>query len=139
MKNTVQVGKSPCRDKRDELADKLAKEASGKTDLPISHNRVLKSVIKRDLENTSVETWQREWDTTTKGRTTKDYFPNVAERLHTKIHLTQKFTMVTGHGNIESYLHRLKSSTHQTAHAETTIKQNTYYWNAQKYMKTENA
>jgi len=94
---------------RNELADKLAKEASGKTDLPISYNRVPKSVIKRDLENTSVETWQREWGTTTKGRITKDYFPKVAERLHTKIHLTQNFTtMVTGHGNIKSYLHRFK-------------------------------
>ena len=83
-----------------ELADKLAKEASGKTDLPISYNRVPKSVIKRYLEKVSVETWQREWDTTTKGRITKDYFPKVAERLHTKIHLTQNFTtMVTGHGN----------------------------------------
>jgi hypothetical protein len=91
-----------------ELADKLAKEASGKTDLPISYNRVPKSVIKRDLENTSVETWQGECDTTTKGKITTDYFPKVAERLHTKIHLTQNFTMVTGHGNIISYLHRFK-------------------------------
>jgi ribonuclease HI len=38
-----------------ELADKLAKEASGKTYLPISYNRVPKSVTKRELENTSVE------------------------------------------------------------------------------------
>jgi hypothetical protein len=37
------------------LVDKLAKKASSKTDLPISYNRVPKSVIKRDLENTSVE------------------------------------------------------------------------------------
>jgi len=56
-----------------------------------------------------VETWQREWDTTTKGRITKDYYPKVAERLHKKIHLTQNFTtMVTVHGNIKSYLHRFK-------------------------------
>ena len=50
-----------------ELADKLAKEVSGKTDIPISYNRILKSVIKRDLEDTSVEIWQREWETTNKG------------------------------------------------------------------------
>jgi len=92
-----------------ELADKLAKQALGKTDLLISYNRVPKSVIKRDLEDTSVETWQREWDKTTKGRITKDYFPKVSERLHTKLHLTQNFTtIVTGHGNIKSYLHRFK-------------------------------
>jgi hypothetical protein len=46
---------------------------------------------------------------TTKGRRTKDYFPKVAERLHTKIHLTQNFTtMVTGQGNIKSYLYSFK-------------------------------
>ena len=62
-----------------------------------------------DLENTSVETLQREWDTTTKGRITKDYFPKVEKRLHTKIYLTQNLTtMVTGNGNIKSYLHRFK-------------------------------
>jgi hypothetical protein len=92
-----------------ELADKFVKEASGKTDIPISYNRIPKSIIKRDLEDTSVEIWQREWDTTNKGRITKYYFPKVAERLHTKIHLTQNFTtMVTGHGNIKSYLYRFK-------------------------------
>jgi hypothetical protein len=92
-----------------ELTDKRAKEASGKTDLLISYNRVPKSVIKRDLEKSSMEIWQREWDTKTKGRITKDYFPKVAERLNPKIQLTQKFTtMVTGNGNIKSYLYRFK-------------------------------
>ena len=47
-----------------ELADKLAKEASGKTAIPISYNRVPKSAIKRDLEGISMEDWQREWETT---------------------------------------------------------------------------
>jgi hypothetical protein len=56
-----------------------------------------------------VKTWQREWDTTDNATITKDYFPLVAERLHTKIHITQNFTtMVTGHGNIKSYLYRFK-------------------------------
>jgi hypothetical protein len=56
-----------------------------------------------------MEICQREWDTTTKGRITKEYFRKVAERLHTKIHLTQNFTtMATGHGNIKSYLYRFK-------------------------------
>ena len=75
-----------------ELADKLAKEASGKRGMPISYNRIPKSVIKKDLEDTSMEIWQREWGTTNKRRITKDYFPKVAERLHAKIHLTQNFT-----------------------------------------------
>ena len=92
-----------------ELADKLAKEASGKREIHISYNRISKSIIKRDLEDTSMEIWQREWDITNKGRITKDYFPKVAERLHAKIHLTQNFTtMITGHGNIKAYLYGFK-------------------------------
>ena len=47
-----------------ELADKLAKEASGNTELPISYNIVPKSAIKKDLEGISLENWQRVWDKT---------------------------------------------------------------------------
>ena len=56
-----------------------------------------------------METWQREWDTTTKGSTTKEYFPNVEERLKMKLNLTQNFTtIVTGNGKTKAYLHRFK-------------------------------
>jgi hypothetical protein len=60
-----------------------------------------------ELGGISVEKWQKEWDQTTKGAITKEYFPVVAERLKMKINITQNFTnMVTGHGNMTSYLHR---------------------------------
>jgi hypothetical protein len=92
-----------------ELADRLAKEASGNIAIPISYNRLPRSAIKRDVEEASKEIWQREWEATNKGRTTKEYFPKVAERLQRKINLTQNFTtLVTGHGNLKSYLHRFK-------------------------------
>jgi len=55
-----------------ELADKLAKEASSKIENPISYNRIPKNVIKRDLEYNSRETWQKEWETTNKGTTKKN-------------------------------------------------------------------
>ena len=59
----------------------------------------------------SVEKWKRERDKTTKGAITKEYFPVVTERLKMKININQNFTtMVTGHGNIISYLHRFKIS-----------------------------
>jgi hypothetical protein len=49
------------------------------------------------------------WPQTTKGQTTKEYFPIVADRLNMKINITHNFTtMVTGHGNVRSYLHRFK-------------------------------
>jgi len=92
-----------------ELADKIAKEASSKIEIPISYNRVPKSVIKRDLEDNSRETWQKEWETTNKGTITKEYFPTVEKRPKMKINLTQHLTtLVTGHGNIKSYLHRFR-------------------------------
>jgi hypothetical protein len=48
-------------------------------------------------------------DTNNKGSTTKEYFPNVEERLKMKINLTQNFTaIVTGYGKIKTYLHRFK-------------------------------
>jgi len=44
-----------------------------------------------------------------KGCTTKEYFSTVAERLQTKINFTRNLrTIVTGHGNISSYLHRFR-------------------------------
>jgi len=93
-----------------ELADKLAKEASSKIEIPISYNRVPKSVIKRDLEDNSRETWQKEWETTNKGTTTKQYLPTVLERLKMKIILTQKLmNLVTGNGNTKSHLHRFRT------------------------------
>jgi len=53
--------------------------------------------------------WQIEWDHKTKGVTTKLYFPKVADRLKLKISVTPNLTMmVTGHGNIKSYLYKHK-------------------------------
>ena len=92
-----------------EITDARAKEAATNKDITECFKKVPKSVVKSELEGISVEKWQREWDQTTKGRTTKEYFPVVAERLKMKINTTQNFTsMVTGHGNIRSYLHRFK-------------------------------
>jgi hypothetical protein len=52
---------------------------------------------------------QRDWTQITKGSITKEYFPNVEERLKMKINLTQNFTaIVTGHGKTKAYLHRFK-------------------------------
>jgi len=56
-----------------------------------------------------VKKWQTEWTKSTKGKITKDFFPDVKERLNMNINLTPYFTaMVTGHGKTNSYLHRFK-------------------------------
>jgi len=85
-----------------ELADTLAKEAATNADLTESYKKVPKSVV------VSVETWQWEWDLT-RGEITKEYFPVVADRLNTSINITPNLTtIVTGQGNIRSYLHRFE-------------------------------
>jgi hypothetical protein len=66
---------------------------------PESYNKIPKSVVMKDLEEESVTKWQRKWSQTTKGKNTKEYFPDVAERLKMKLQLTQNFTaIVRGHG-----------------------------------------
>jgi len=92
-----------------ELADTLAKKTAKNESLTEEYNRIPKSVVTRELEEESVRKWQRNWTQTTKGSTTKEYFPSVEERLKMKLNLTQKFTaIVTGHGKTKAYLHRFK-------------------------------
>jgi hypothetical protein len=65
--------------------------------------------VKRELESISVDKWQRDWEQTIKGTITKDYLPKVTERLKMNISTNQSLTtMMTGHGNIKTYLHRFK-------------------------------
>jgi hypothetical protein len=95
--------------KGNELADILAKEAATNVDIIECYKKVPVSVVLSELGVISVEKWQREWDQMTNGAITGEYFPVVTERLQMNINSTQYFTtMVTGHGNIRSYLHRFK-------------------------------
>jgi len=95
--------------KGNELADTLAKKAAKDETMIESYKRIPKSVVARELEEESIRQWQREWTQTTKGRMTKDFFPDVAERLKMEINLTQNLTaIVTGHGETRAYLQRLK-------------------------------
>jgi len=72
-----------------ELADTLAKKAAKNESLTVEYNRISKSVVTRELEEERVRKWQTNWTQTTKGNTTKEYFPNVGERLKMKLNLTQ--------------------------------------------------
>ena len=75
-----------------ELAETLAKETATNLDIAECYNRVPKIVVKRELEDKSVDKWQTDWNQSTKGKITKDYFPIVAERLKVKITPTHNFT-----------------------------------------------
>jgi ribonuclease HI len=90
-----------------ELADRLAKEAARNND--ISFDRIPKSTIIQEVQEQSMAKWQIQWDHTTKGATTKQFFPNLKDRLTTNIKLTPNFTaIVTAHGKTKAYLHRFK-------------------------------
>ena len=43
----------------------------------VSYNRIPNNVVKSELESLSVDKWQSDWNQTTKGTITKDYFPKV--------------------------------------------------------------
>jgi hypothetical protein len=54
--------------------------------------------VTRKLEEESMMKWKRNWTQNTKRSKTKEYFPNVEERLKMELNLTQNFaTIVTGH------------------------------------------
>jgi hypothetical protein len=53
--------------------------------------------------------WQDQWTSSTKGAVSKLFFPNIKDRMKTRIPIPAEFTaIVTGHGLTRSYLHRFK-------------------------------
>jgi hypothetical protein len=76
-------------------------------DISICYDKIPKCVFKDELERISVEKLQKNWDQTTKGSVTKNFFPRVEERLNRKLHTTQALTTILmGHENIKTYLYR---------------------------------
>ena len=90
-----------------ELADQLAKDAVNNN--VVCFNKVPKSEIIRQETQRSLAKWQKEWDKSTKRQVTKDYFPDVTDRLTNEFNLTPKLTaMMTAHGKTKAYLHNIK-------------------------------
>jgi hypothetical protein len=90
-----------------ETVDRLAKEAPQNHYL--TYSRIPKSDIKKETWEDSTNEWQRQWEERTKRAITKEFFPSVERRLAVNLHLNPNVTtFMSGHGNIRSYLHRLK-------------------------------
>jgi hypothetical protein len=65
--------------------------------------------MKQDTQKENIRKWLCQWEETTKGAITKEFFPSVERRLAVNLTLSPKVTTImTGHGNIRPYLHRLK-------------------------------
>jgi hypothetical protein len=81
-----------------ELADQLAKESSSSKDIEECYNGIPKSTVTSELKEQCLKQWQNEWETTTKGATTKSFFPNIEDRLQLRINPTPNSTaLLTGH------------------------------------------
>jgi hypothetical protein len=90
-----------------EIADRLAKEATQKN--YVTYRRIPKTAVKKNMRKESISKWQRQWEDTTKWEITEEFFPSVERRLAVNLNLSPKVTTImTGHGNIRSCLHRLK-------------------------------
>jgi ribonuclease HI len=70
-----------------ELADKLAKEATCDNNIQPTYNKHPKSEVSSELKRLGLLKWQREWDNTNKGAVTKTFFPSVKERLSKRLHM----------------------------------------------------
>lgn len=65
--------------------------------------------ILEHTKNQIIEEWQRRWDSSTKGRLTHRFFPNIDARLKTPIWLNHNLVQfLTGHGNFRAKLYSFK-------------------------------
>jgi len=97
-----------------ELADRLAKDAASNKNTPVVFDRIPKTTLYKELEDETIQKWQEQWDWCNKAAITKQFFPNVGDRIHRTININPNFTaLVSGQGKTQSYLHRFNIS--QTA------------------------
>ena len=89
-----------------EVADLLAKQGARSAQQP-EFNKIPRSSLIRELRTESKEIWQNEWQSTSKGAETKQYFPSVSQRLSTNLPISPNLTsMLTGHGKMKTYFSR---------------------------------
>lgn len=94
-----------------EIADKLAKQATEEDHIPVIYNKIPKSTIIDAEKKKSTEKWQRMWSNTTKGALTKRFFPSVTDRMKINIPATPNLaSILTGHGKLRSYYYRFRIS-----------------------------
>ena len=72
-----------------ELADQLAKDAARNRDTTIAFNRFPLITLYSEIEEEAKEKWQKEWKDCTKAAITKQFFPNVKDKLKLQLDITQ--------------------------------------------------
>jgi len=82
-----------------ELADRLAKDVASNKNTPVAFDRIPKTTLYKELEDETIQKWQEQWDRCYKAAVTKQFFPNVRDRIYRTININPNFTaLVTGHG-----------------------------------------
>jgi len=82
-----------------ELVDQLTKTAAWNEDMTTSFSRITFCTLFRELEEESKLQWQQNWEESSKAALTKQFYPNITDRLKSKIVINSKFTdMISGHG-----------------------------------------
>ena len=86
MEGRIQMDKGACRTSRKRNGRSKGERSSKKQE----HRGVLykntQSVVMSEEKVQSVKWWQREWTETTKGAITKAFFPEIEDRLNTKLY-----------------------------------------------------
>jgi len=92
-----------------EMADRLAKKAATEDIGEIVYDKIPRETIITEGKENGLTKCQEQWTSSTKGAVSKLFFPNIKERMKTRIPISAEFTaMVMGHGLTRSYLHRFK-------------------------------
>jgi len=95
--------------KGNEMTDSLGEKAATEDIGEIIYDKIPRETIITEGKEKGLAKWQEQWAGSTKGAVSKLFFPNIKERMKTRIPISAEFTaMVTGHGLTRSYLHRFK-------------------------------
>jgi len=91
--------KAHIRIEGNEAANKLAKEAAQEDEnMNIVFDRIPITSVASEINRKELEQWQLQWNNAAKGAVCRSFFPNLEQRLKTKIPITPEFTaLVTGH------------------------------------------
>ena len=93
-----------------ERADQMAKLAANLDQSLSVYNLYPLSFAKNHFKTETIKEWQQFWSSTTKGSQTKQFFPDIRDRLRMKS-FKPNFIIsqyLSGHGNFGSYLKRFK-------------------------------
>jgi hypothetical protein len=92
-----------------EMADRLAMKAATEDIGEIVYDKIPRATIITEGKENGITKWQEQWTSSTRGTVSKLFFPNIEERMKTRIPISAEFTaVVTGHGLTTSHLHRFK-------------------------------